>query len=74
MQNPQSGSTSSLALASSFAGRTGSALLLTKPSGDITRITKLVVEPMANILYAEPLDPMLLPKGGEFDISNVPVR
>lgn len=44
VQNPQSGSTSSLALASSFAGRTGSALLLTKPSGDITRITKLVVE------------------------------
>lgn len=39
-----------------------------------TAFTKLVVEPMANILYAEPLDPMLLPKGGEFDISNVPVR
>jgi SpoIID/LytB domain protein len=44
VQNPQSASTTSLALASAFAGRTGSALLLTKPTGDVTRITKLVVE------------------------------
>lgn len=39
-----------------------------------TAFTKLVVEPMANILYAEPKEPLLLQGGSEFDISNVPVR
>ena len=39
-----------------------------------TAFTKLVVEPIANILYAEPKEPLLLQGGSEFDISNVPVR
>lgn len=39
-----------------------------------TAFTKLVVEPMANILYAEPKEPLLLQGGNEYDISNIPVR
>lgn len=44
VQNPQTGSAANVAIASSLAGRTQSALILTKPTGDIARITKLIVE------------------------------
>ena len=39
-----------------------------------TAFTKLVVEPMANILYAEPKEPLLFQGGDDYDISNIPVR
>ncbi|MFZ9693181.1 MAG: SpoIID/LytB domain-containing protein [Candidatus Nanopelagicales bacterium] len=44
VQNPQTGSPANVAIASSLAGRTQSALFLTKPTGDIARITKIIVE------------------------------
>lgn len=40
-----------------------------------TAFTKLVVEPIANILNAEPTGGLLLnPGASEFDLSNIPVR
>lgn len=44
VQNPQAASASAVAIASSFAARNGSALVVTRPSGDVTRITKLILE------------------------------
>lgn len=39
-----------------------------------TAFTKLVVQPIANILYAEPTGQDLFQTGNQFDISNIPVR
>ena len=40
-----------------------------------TAFTKLVVEPLANILNAEPSEDLLFsPSKNEFDISTIPVR
>ncbi len=60
VQNPQSASTATLALASALAGRTESALVVTKPTGDVTRITKLIVERgFESIKVVGNIDPLL---------------
>ena len=43
---------------------------LTSPSA----FTKIVVEPLANILGAESNTDFLKPKAGEFDVSDIPIR
>jgi hypothetical protein len=43
---------------------------LTSPSA----FTKLVVEPIANILGAESNTDFLKPSAGEFDVSDIPIR
>jgi len=43
---------------------------LTSPSA----FTKIVVEPIANILNAESNTDFLKPKAGEFDVSDIPIR
>lgn len=39
-----------------------------------TAFTKLVVEPIANVLYAEPTGENIFQTGNQFDISNIPVK
>lgn len=39
-----------------------------------TAFTKLVVEPIANVLYAEPSGENVFQTGNPFDISNIPVK